>query len=96
VVGVPPLGVGEGQPTQEPRQVAVASRPDDEVPVVGHEAVRQEADRVALAGLGEDPLEGFVVAVVLEERQAAVGPVEGVVDVVGVAGTEGAAHAGRL
>jgi hypothetical protein len=39
----------------------------------------RHVDRPAVTRLGQDPLEGLVVGVVLEQRQPAAGPVEGVV-----------------
>jgi hypothetical protein len=55
------LGVRQRHPTQEARQVAVAARPE------------QQAHTVAGHGLGQDPLERLVIAVVGEDRQAGVG-----------------------
>ena len=72
VVGVPALGVSHGQPADEPRQVAVGSGPDNEMEMVGHDAVGQDAHRrPARGGLGENAKEGVVVAVILEDRARA-------------------------
>ena len=66
------------------------------MPVVGHDAVGQQAAAEALLGRGQDALEGLVVARLVEEAQAAVGPVEGVINEARFGGTAGAAHAARL
>jgi hypothetical protein len=40
------------------------------MPVVGQQAIPQEADRVACLGLGHDALEGSKIAILVEPRQA--------------------------
>ena len=55
------------QPTEEGRHLAVCVRPDGEVPVVGQDAVGQDADRVPLVRLDHDPLERLEVGVLAEE-----------------------------
>jgi hypothetical protein len=40
---MPPLRLGQHEPVHESLQVAVPPRPGDEMPVVGHDAVRQES-----------------------------------------------------
>ena len=42
-LGVPALGVGERQPAHESRQLAVLAWPDQQVPVIGHQAVGQKS-----------------------------------------------------
>lgn len=94
VVGVVALGVEVGDAAEELRQLAVGGRVEGHVPVVGHEAVVEEAGGVAFERLEKDALEGGVVGVLVEEGAAADAAVEGVVDQAagGVAGTAG--HAG--
>jgi hypothetical protein len=48
--------------------------------VVGHGAVGEQAHRVASDGLGEGALEGVIIAVIVEEGEARIGAVQGVVD----------------
>src|SRR5947207_594621 len=69
---------------------------EDEVPVVGHDAVGEEVDGGAGVGLGEGELEGGVVLVVAEEGDAGDGAVEDVVDVAGGALAAGAGHCRSL
>jgi hypothetical protein len=71
---VPPaLGVRHGQPKEQCREVAVALRPEDQVPVVRHQTVTQNPRRAGRGGAGgtgqgldEDAEEGLVVLVVVE------------------------------
>jgi hypothetical protein len=81
IVGLlPALGVGQCQPSHERRQFAIAPRPEDQVPMIGHQAPAQHADRQTLVGLEQHPLEGLEVRVLLEQPQPAVGAVENVID----------------
>ncbi len=88
IVGVPALGVRQGQPAEEARQLPGLLRPQDEVPVVGHQAVGQQAGGGVGLGFFQDALEGPVVLVLEEEGAAAVAAVEGVVDQPGFSDAE--------
>ena len=72
--------VGQRQPADEPRQFAVLARPDDQVPVAGHDAVGQQPCSCAINSLFQNPLEGLVVPVFLEDRHPRVGAIEHVVN----------------
>ena len=77
---VPAHGMGVGQPAQKGSQLALLFGPQDEVPMVGHDAIAEDADRVPFAGLVDDAEEGFVVAASFEEGQASDRPIEGVIN----------------
>src|SRR5262249_37325437 len=94
-VGVVPLGVGDSQPAQVLGQVAVALGPEDQVPVVGHQAVGQEAHGPEVGGLSEDGLEGGVVAILAEQGGGAEGGVEHVGDVAAGGAAGSAWHGGK-
>jgi hypothetical protein len=79
-VGVPALGVRHGEPAHERGEVAIGARPEQEMKVVGHHAIGQQPHVLTRDGLGEDSLECGVITVGLEEGQAGVAAVEGVVD----------------
>ena len=81
VVRVPTHGVRVRQPAKKVGQVAIALGPEDEVPVIGHEAVAENADRELGVGFIDNAQERLVVAVLLEERQPGDGSIQGVVDV---------------
>ena len=40
--------VGVGEPTKESRHLTVGLRPDDEVPMIGQDAVGEDSNRVTL------------------------------------------------
>jgi hypothetical protein len=80
VVRVPTHGMRQGQPMQELGQFAVLMGPDNEVEVIGHEAIGQQAHGHFVLGLAQDALEGGVVAVLMEDGGACYGMVEDVVD----------------
>jgi hypothetical protein len=95
-VGVPAAHVGHRQPLHErpqlPRRPA-APRPQQQVPVVGHQAVRQQPHRgKEFERPGQHPLERRVVPVVVEHRRAAVAAVEHVVHVSAGGASGGAGH----
>ena len=77
---MPALGMREGQPIHEPREVAIVAWPDHEMPVVWHDAVGQESHRHACTGLHQYALKRSVVPVVLKQRPAGVRPIEHVID----------------
>jgi hypothetical protein len=52
------LRVGESEPAHEAGEFVISSRPEDEVPVVGHQAPVEDADGAALVGLEEYFFEG--------------------------------------
>ena len=96
VVGVPALGVGELEPAHEVGEEVglVLAGPEDEVEVVGHEDVGEDAEGVTGVGLFEGAFKGDVVGGCVEDAGAGGGAVEDVVggvaaDAAGFAGHEG-------
>jgi len=75
--------------------LVVFFRPDDEVPVGGHEAEGEDADGVALVSEDEDAEEGVVVGGFAEHGHAADGAVEDVVDQAAGSGAGETGH-GRI
>jgi hypothetical protein len=76
---VPPNGVGNGYPVHELRELIGAYWTHDQMPVIRHEAVRDEADRMQSNACRQDPKEGAIVVGPSEERQttsAAIGHME--------------------
>jgi hypothetical protein len=76
---VPPLGMGKRQPIHKVREVAVVPRPHHQMPVSGHEAVRQQSHLLPGARLRKHPLEGRIVLVFFEQRLMPIGPVQDVI-----------------
>src|SRR6516162_1049259 len=96
MVGVPALRMRQCQPVAEVRQLAIVTRPEDEVPVVRHQHVGEQADAGdVLKGFVEDALEGFVVAVLVEDLAAAITSVEDMVDIAAQGRAQGASHGGK-
>ncbi len=54
------------QPTEESRHLVVSLRPDDEMPMIGQDAKREDADRVASVSLDHDTLERVEVGFLAE------------------------------
>jgi hypothetical protein len=79
-MGMPPLGMGQGQPTHESGEFTVHLGADDEVEMVGHETIGEELDGMSLDGLAEDAEEGVVAVGVVEDGETCVTPVEGMID----------------
>jgi hypothetical protein len=71
--------MGVRQPTEEGRDLNVCLRPHGEVPVVGQDAVGQDADRVPLVSFDHDPLERLEVGVLAEEVHPAARSVQDMV-----------------
>ena len=67
-MGVPALRMRQGQPPREVREVAIAARPEDEVPVIGHHAPREDPHPGPLAGFPQNLEERLIIALVLEDR----------------------------
>jgi hypothetical protein len=95
-MGVPPLRVGERQPTDELRQLAILPRPDDEVPVIRHETVREQPSPGPLDRFGEDVLERFVIPILFKDGHPRVGAVQHVINVPTLSGSTRASHAPKL
>ena len=66
-VGVPALGVGDGEKPHELAEVAVGFGPEDHVPVVGHQAVGEDADGEDFEGTFDHPFHGEIVGVIVED-----------------------------
>src|SRR5688572_6217312 len=77
VMGMPALRMRQGQPMHEVRQLAVAPRPKDKMPVVGHQAVADQAHAGNMVlGFSDNALERLIVGILAEDRDAAVAAVE--------------------
>jgi hypothetical protein len=48
--------------------------------VIGHEAITEQSERIALAGLGEGIKECEAIGIIGEDVSAVIAPVEGMVD----------------
>src|SRR5262249_29527001 len=75
-----PPGMGHGEGLEDAADRLTGLGAEQEVEVVGHEAVAEEAERIALLGPRQSFDEGASVGVVLEDVGAVITTVEGVVD----------------
>jgi len=94
VVGVVALGVGGGEQAHKVTELSIVIGIEDKVPVVGHEAIGNDADGDELVCALDDALHGEVVGVFAEDAGAANGAVEDVIDEAGGGKSQAAGHAG--
>jgi hypothetical protein len=90
---VPTLGVSDRPPSHELRQIAVATRPKHEMPMIGHYAPRQNPHRQSLFGLSDHLLERLEVPPLAENPQPAHRSIEHVVDVSAAGNPQSSWHA---
>ena len=94
---VPAADVGDGEPLHEAPELAVGGGQQDQVPVVAHEAVGEQADAgEGGEGFGEHFQEGGVVAGGVEDGRAGVAAVEHVEHDAAGGDAGGAGHGGRV
>jgi len=77
--GVITLRVRQGEALQESRQVAVAARMQHQVPMVGHQAVSQNAHGHEIESFPHDTEEILIMRVALKEPRTKIRPVQSVV-----------------
>jgi hypothetical protein len=82
VMAVIAADVGVHQPGHPGAQVAVADRPEDQVEMVGHQAVGQDAHRPSPAGFLDQPGEGGVVGRLVDDLRACVAAIEDTIAVI--------------
>jgi len=80
VCGMPSLRVGHRYPSHEFGDIAVVNGPQQQMPVIAHDAVAAEAHIYALKPLSKDTLERFKIGAFSEYPQAAVSTVENMIN----------------
>lgn len=91
-MGVPALGMGQSQQTHEGGKIVVSPRPQHQMPVVGHEAIGQNAHADAFRDFRQHFLECGIVFILAEDRLACVGPIEHVVHQPAGGVSQGSSH----
>jgi len=62
MVGMPALRMGDGDPPQHLREFPITSRPEQEVPVIRHQAIGGDAYPGLVVGFSENLLKRSVVS----------------------------------
>ncbi len=78
------------------RAFTVPARPDDQVPVVGHDAVGQEPGPRAFERLFQDPLERLIVLVALEDGYPGIGAVQDMENQAPLVSSSRSSHGGEV
>src|SRR3990172_2393641 len=92
-MSVPTLRVRQREPADELGQLAIASWPNQHVPMIGQHAVGQQSRFGPFNGLPQHLLERLVVPVVLEDCHPRVRAVQDVVNVASLGGSVRSSHA---
>ena len=69
MVRMPSLGMGDGHPPQHLRQLAITSRPEQEVPVIRHQAIGGNANPRLGLGLSQDRFKRGIVSGLVKQRE---------------------------
>ncbi len=91
---MPPLRMGHGDPAEDFRELSILPRPQEKVPVSGHEAIGGDTDAKCGMGFGQNGFEGGVVRWGFKQRQSAYTAVQDVIGKV-AGGKTGTAWHGR-
>ena len=69
MVRMPSLGMGDGHPPQHLRQLAITSRPEQEVPVIRHQAIGGNANPRLGLGLSQDRFKRGIISGLVKQRE---------------------------
>ena len=95
VMCVPPLRVSQRQPAHELGQIAVASRPQDQVPMIRHQTIRENPHVHPGQSFFQDALERRVVFRLLKDRRPRIRAIQNVKHHPAVIRSFGSSHDGR-
>jgi hypothetical protein len=73
-------GMRDGKRLEDSADRLPGLRPDEQVKVIGHEAIAEQAKRIAVLGIGEGAEEGSPIGIVPKDISAVVAAVEDVID----------------
>ncbi len=79
IVGVVTLGMRGRNPAQHPPHQPVLGRPENHVPVIGHQGKREQLHGIAFQAFGQHTEEGLIVLVFVEDGLSCIATIEGVV-----------------
>jgi len=75
-MGMPPLCVGDGDPSEHLGEFAIMPGPEEEVPVIRHQAIGADTNLGLSIGLGENLLKGSIVGRFLKQWESADTPIQ--------------------
>jgi hypothetical protein len=96
VVRMPALGMGNGHPPQHFRELAILSRPEEEVPVIRHQTIGGNANPRLGLGFGQNLLKRGIVSGLLKQRKATDSAVEYMIGKISSSETRSTRHGNLL
>lgn len=93
MMGMPALRMRDGNPAEHLGEFAVMTRPEQQMPVIGHQAISGDANLRLGLGFSENLLKRGVVSGLLKERQPTHAPVQHVISTVSSSEARAAWHA---
>ncbi len=70
MLDMPALRMGHGDPAEDLRELSILARPEEEVPVIGHEAIGGNTDAEHGVGLGQNGFKGDVIRGGFKQRKS--------------------------
>jgi len=95
-MSMPALRMRDGNPPQHLGQLHISSRPEQDVPVIRHEAIGRDAYVSPVVGLGQNLLKGGVVRGLFKQWESTDSAVEHMIDKVSSSEAGAAGHATLL
>jgi hypothetical protein len=93
MVSMPALRMRDGNPPQHLGEFSIMPRPEEEMPMIWHQAIGGDADAGLGLGFGENLLKGGVISRLVEERQPSHATVQDVIGKVSSSKARAAWHA---
>ena len=87
VCGMPTIGVGDGEPAHKLREFAILARPENKMPVIGHEAIGEKSHLCARQRINEQQLKGVIIWGMIEDVSPTISTVKNVIDDTALAGS---------
>jgi len=88
------LRVCQSNPSHEVRQIAIAPRPQEQMPVIAHYAIAADPHLETLDALGENLLKGEKITGLTKNPEPTISPIQGVVNITAQRNPLIAAHVG--
>ena len=92
VMGMPPLGMSQREPAHEPGEVSISTRPQDEMPMIGHHTIGHRPHRHSLMCRHEHPVKGLIVLDFFKNALPPIRPVPHMIDHAASRGPKWSSH----